>query len=67
MKSFKGEVKYSGLVSNEDRREFYKQLQETVSNLGELHCEIQYSTQAPANGTLVFTALVIGRSRHDEE
>lgn len=60
--SFKGEIKWSGLISNYDGAEFYSQVKKTINTdcVG-LYTEIQYQPLMQIEGKMLLTAFIIGR------
>jgi hypothetical protein len=60
--SFKGEIRWTGMVSNSDGEQFYSQIKDHIANsCSGLYTEIQYHPVVLLDGKIVFTAFVIGR------
>lgn len=62
MSSFKGKIKWSGLISNPDGENFHNQIKEMIDNKCDgLYTEIQYQPLLKTEGQIIFTAFIIGR------
>lgn len=64
--SYKGEIKFAALISNNDGEIFRKQIAEHVEiGCKNLYAEIQYQPLINLNGIVCWTAFVVGRVRED--
>jgi hypothetical protein len=57
-------IKETALIFNDDYTEFHKKLINSINKYQEkeYHVEIQYSSSINDNGTIFFSALIIGYS-----
>jgi hypothetical protein len=64
--AFKGEIKRTALASQDDAKSFYRGLNDKISEFGDLYVEVHYQTAMQPDGRALFSALLIGRARHDD-
>lgn len=59
---FKGEIKWFGIVSQDDADKYVQKVKEAVElNCRGLYVEIQYQPTMQPNGRQLYTATIIGR------
>jgi hypothetical protein len=63
--AFEGEVKYHGIVSHDDAAEFMKGVKEHIEKCGNNYAEVQYKPVIQRDGSLLYTAYVVGRAREE--
>jgi hypothetical protein len=64
--AFKGGIKRTAQVSQTNIMDFYRCLNEEIGKFDDLYVEVQYQTSMQSDGRALFSALLIGRARHDD-
>lgn len=64
--AFKGEIKRTAQVSQTNIMDFYRCLNAEIGKFDDLYVEVQYQTSMQPDGRALFSALLIGRARHDD-